>query len=95
MPDLFRTVIRPVVTEKSSTLYAQRKEYTFEARTDANKLQIREAIEALFDVRVVRVRTLQQPAKRRTRGRSVGRVPRWKKAYVRLREGDSIEIFEG
>ena len=95
MPDRYRTVIRPVVTEKSSAQYAARKEYTFEADVDASKRQIRDAIESLFGVRVQRVRTLIQPAKRRTRGRSEGRRPKWKKAFVQLREGDSIEIFEG
>ena len=89
-------VVRPVVTEKASARYTSLKEYAFEARPDATKAQIREAVETLFDVRVERVRTLQQRSKRRTRGRSRGRVPRWKKAYVRLAEGDQIEgIFEG
>lgn len=91
----YHAVIRPVVTEKSSALYGARKEYTFECRPDATKHQIREAIEAMFGVTVVGVRTLVQPSKRRTRGRSFGRVPRWKKAYVRLKDGDEIEIFEG
>lgn len=95
MPDRFRAVVRPVVTEKSSAQYAALKEYTFEAPPEATKPQIRTAIEGMFDVRVTKVRTLQQPAKRRTRGRTEGRRPRWKKVYVRLREGDSIEIFEG
>jgi len=95
MPDLNRTVVRPVVTEKSSAAYGARKEYAFQAHPDATKPQIREAIERLFDVRVESVRTLQQRAKRRTRGRTQGTRARWKKAYVTLREGDSIEIFEG
>lgn len=95
MSDLYRTVVRPVVTEKSSARYGMLREYAFETRTDATKYEIKEAIEALFGVRVVKVRTLQQPAKVRTRGRSAGRIPRWKKAYVRLHEGDEIEIFEG
>jgi large subunit ribosomal protein L23 len=83
------------VTEKSSALYAERQEYTFETDLRATKPQIRDAIESLFGVKVTKVRTLVQPAKRRTRGRSEGRRPRWKKAFVQLREGDSIEIFEG
>jgi large subunit ribosomal protein L23 len=95
MPEPFRTVIQPVVTEKSSAQYAARKEYTFRADPRASKQQIRAAIEALFGVRVERVRTLVQPAKLRTRGQTKGRRPRWKKAFVQLREGDSIEIFEG
>ena len=86
---------RPLVTEKSSAVYGERLEYTFEVHPEATKHEIRDAIESLFDVTVTKVRTLQQPAKRRTRGRSEGRRKRWKKAYVRLREGDSIEIFEG
>lgn len=95
MPGRFGAVIRPVVTEKSSALYGARKEYTFEAPPDATKPQIRQAIESLFDVRVESIRTLLQPAKRRTRGRHEGRRRRWKKVYVRLHEGDEIAVFEG
>lgn len=95
MPDPYKTVIRPVVTEKSSAQYAQMREYTFEADPRASKPEIRDAIEMLFDVKVTSVRTLVQPSKRRTRGRSQGRRPKWKKAFVRLAEGDTIEIFEG
>lgn len=95
MPDVYRAVIRPVVTEKSSEQYARLREYTFEADPKASKHEIREAIERLFDVKVTSVRTMVQPSKRRTRGRSQGRRPKWKKALVRLAEGDTIEIFEG
>jgi large subunit ribosomal protein L23 len=95
MREPYQAVVRPLVTEKSSALYGLRKEYTFEANPNATKHEIRDAVERLFGVQVVSVRTLIQPAKRRTRGRTAGRRPRWKKAYVRLREGDSIEIFEG
>jgi large subunit ribosomal protein L23 len=95
MLEPYRAVVRPVVTEKSSARYGELQEYTFEAHPGASKPEIRAAIEQLFGVTVVRVRTMQQPAKRRTRGRSAGRRPRWKKAYVRLAEGDTIEIFEG
>jgi large subunit ribosomal protein L23 len=95
MPDVYSTIVRPVVTEKSSAQYAVLKEYTFEVHPDATKQQIRQAVEALFGVQVVQVRTMVQRAKRRTRGRTEGRRPRWKKALVRLGEGDTIEIFEG
>lgn len=96
MPGLHDAVVRPVVTEKSSARYGALKEYAFACRPDATKHQIREAVEALFDVTVVHVRTMQQPSKRRTRGRTrQGRIPRWKKAYVRLKEGDEIQVFEG
>jgi large subunit ribosomal protein L23 len=96
MPDLYRAIVRPVVTEKSSARYAQYREYTFAVDPRATKREIREAIERLFDVTVVAVRTSVQRAKRRTLGRTLGRRPRWKKAYVRLKEGDAIAgIYEG
>ncbi|HXV86437.1 MAG TPA: 50S ribosomal protein L23 [Gemmatimonadales bacterium] len=95
MGDIYQAVIRPLVTEKSSALYQTRKEYTFVARPEASKGDIRRAIEQLFEVTVVRVRTLQQRATRKTMGRHQGRRPRWKKAYVRLKDGDSLAIFEG
>ena len=95
MPDTYRAVIRPLLTEKSSAAFAARKEYAFETQAWATKPQIKKAIEHLFDVRVQRVRTLQQRSKRRTMGKTQGRRPRWKKAYVTLHEGDSIEVFEG
>ena len=95
MPDLYGAVIKPLVTEKSSAAYGLRKEYAFECPTAANKHQIRAGIEALFGVRVLKVRTLIQPAKRKTLGRSAGRRPKWKKAFVTLHPDDSIEIFEG
>ena len=95
MRDRYRAVVRPWVTEKSSASYGAHKEYTFVCDLLANKHQIKDAIEALFEVRVTRVRTLVQRSKRKTQGRNVGRRPRWKKAFVMLHEGDTIEIFEG
>ena len=95
MPELYRTIVRPVVTEKSSAAYGALKEYTFAAHPDATKDEIRRAIETLFGVGVVHVRTLIQRSKRKTMGKREGRRPRWKKAYVRLKEGDSIPVFEG
>ena len=95
MPDRFRAVIRPLVTEKSSSAFGALKEYTFQADPRASKTEIRSAIEGLFGVHVVHIRTLQQRAKRKTRGRSQGIRPRWKKAYVRLKDGESLPVFEG
>ncbi len=95
MRNRFQAVVRPWVTEKSSASYGARKEYTFVCDLAANKRDIKEAIEALFDVRVTGVRTLVQRSKRKVQGRNVGRRPRWKKAFVTLNEADSIEIFEG
>lgn len=95
MRDIYQAVVRPLVTEKSSALYGARKEYTFVAHPQATKPDIRRAIEQLFGVTVVRVRTLQQRSARKTMGKHEGRRPRWKKAYVRLKDGDSIAVFEG
>jgi large subunit ribosomal protein L23 len=97
MPTLHRTIVRPLITEKSSAAYQERGEYTFEVHPDATKTQIRAAIEQLFGVKVVGVWTSTQRGKERRMGqtRATGRRPNWKKAIVRLREGDTIEVFEG
>ena len=95
MRDRLRAVVRPLMTEKSSAAYGARKEYAFVCDPDANKFDIKHAIESLFEVRVIDVRTAMQRSKRKTMGRHVGRRPRWKKAFVTLHEDDSIEIFEG
>lgn len=95
MAEATRTIVGPVVTEKSSAAYAARKEYAFRVHLDATKPQIQAAVEALFKVTVTDVRTLVVRAKRRTRGRTAGRRPAWKKAIVCLKAGDAIEIFEG
>src|SRR3954469_25506606 len=95
MPTLHRTVVRPIITEKSSTGYQERGEYTFEVHPDATKPQIRQAIEQLFGVKVTNVWTANQRGKEKRMGSTMGRRPNWKKAIVKLREGDSIEILEG
>jgi large subunit ribosomal protein L23 len=95
MPTLYRTIVRPLITEKSSAAYQDRAEYTFEVHPDASKPQIRAAIEELFGVKVTGVWTSNQRGKEKRVGRTVGRRPNWKKAIVTLREGDTIPIFEG
>jgi len=95
MPDIHRTIVAPVVTEKSSAAFAARKEYAFKVDREATKPQIKAAIEALFKVSVTDVRTMVMRAKRRSQGRFVGRRAAWKKAIVTLKEGDAIEVFEG
>ena len=95
MPTKHETVVRPLITEKTSAAYQDRNEYTFEVHPDATKPQIRQAIEDLFGVKVTDVWTANQRGKEKRMGRSVGRRPNWKKAIVKLREGDTIEIFEG
>ena len=95
MPTLHQIVVRPVVTEKSSAAYQARKEYTFEVHPEANKHQIRDALQKLFGVTVTDVRTMQMRRNEVTRGRTRGTTARWKKAIVTLKDGDSIAVFEG
>jgi large subunit ribosomal protein L23 len=94
MPSLHRTIVRPLVTEKSSVAYQERGEYHFEVHPDATKPSIRQAIEQLFGVKVNRVCTSNQRGKTRRVGKATGTRPNWKKAIVTLREG-KIDIFEG
>jgi len=95
MPTKHETIVRPLITEKTSAAYQDRGEYTFQVHPDASKPQIRAAIEELFGVKVTNVWTSNQRGKEKRMGKFVGRRPSWKKAIVKLREGDSIEIFEG
>ena len=95
MPALHQTVVKPLVTEKSSAAYQSRKEYTFQVHPEASKREISEALHKLFGVTVTRVRTMQMRRREVTRGRTRGGTARWKKAVVTLKEGDSIAVFEG
>ena len=87
-------LLAPVVSEKSYSQIADRK-YTFKVHKDAHKTQIRQAVEELFEVKVVRVNVISVPAKPKRRGQFKGIRPGWKKAVVQLRAGDAIEIFQG
>lgn len=95
MPTPYDTILRPVITEQTSTAFQERGEYTFAVHPKASKPQIRLAIEQLFGVTVTRVWTANQRGRTRRVGETSGRRPHWKKAIVTLREGDTIEIFEG
>jgi large subunit ribosomal protein L23 len=86
-------LIRPLITEKS-TRQIELGQYSFEVHRDANKIQIREAVEKTFNVQVKAVNTLNMPRKEKRRGRVIGTVPGWKKAIVTLVSGQSIDIFE-
>ena len=92
--DASQVIIRPVVSEKSYVL-ATADKYTFRVHKDAHKTQIKQAVEALFDVTVLEVRTSAVPSKPKRRGYTAGRTREWKKAIVQVREGDSIPIFQG
>ena len=87
-------LLAPVVSEKSYSLISDRK-YTFKVHKDAHKTQVRQAVEELFEVHVENVNILKVQPKPKRRGASVGIRPGWKKAIVQVREGESIEIFEG
>ena len=86
-------VQKPIITEKSSIL-REANTYTFKVDRRANKIQIRQAVEALFDVKVKSVRTVSVPGKPRRQGMFQGRRPGWKKAYVTLSQGESIDVLE-
>lgn len=95
MRNLHSVIVKPLVTEKSTEKLEREGAYSFVVDKDANKVEIAQAIEALFNVEVADVRTMQYRGKERRLGRFVGRRAAWKKAIVKLREGDTIEIFEG
>ena len=89
-----QVLLAPVVTEKSYELIESQK-YSFRVHPDAHKTQVRQAVEQLFEVKVRRVNIVKVQPKPKRRGLIRGQRPGWKKAIVQLREGDSIEIFEG
>ena len=91
--DPTQVIIRPVLSEKTFAL-AEAGKYTFRVNDRAHKTQIRQAIEQLFEVNVLEVRTAHVHAKPKRRGQTRGRTRQWKKAMVQLREGDSIPIFQ-
>jgi large subunit ribosomal protein L23 len=95
MKDLRQVIQRPVITEKSTIEREQQNIVTFAVHLDANKHEIRRAVEELFSVKVLEVRTTRMRGKERRVGKFVGDRPSWKKARVRLRPGDTIEFFEG
>jgi large subunit ribosomal protein L23 len=90
--DHTQVIIRPVVSEKSYVLASVGK-YVFRVHPDAHKTQIKQAVEALFDVKVRNVATMSVKSKPKRRGYTSGRSRSWKKAIVQVREGDSIPIF--
>ena len=89
-----QVLLAPVVTEKSYELIEDGK-YSFRIHPEAHKTQVRQAVEELFDVHVQGVNIVKVKSKPKRRGMRAGRKPGWKKAIVQLRQGESIEIFEG
>jgi len=92
---LYEVLHRPLITEKNTAIQAPQGKYAFEVAAEANKEQIKQAVEKAFNVSVTRVSVMTVPGKgRRMRGRQV-MSPSWKKAIVTLKPGDKIELFEG
>jgi large subunit ribosomal protein L23 len=88
-------ILAPLITEKGTAVNEEGNHVVFRVRPEASKDAIREVVERLFKVSVLKVRTLRMLGKKRRRGRIVGSRSDWKKAYVTLKEGDKIEFFEG
>lgn len=88
-------IIRPLMTEKSMRQKEEHNAVTFQVRPDANKIEIRSAVESIFNVKVAEVRTASFQGKLKRMGRHQGRRPDWKKAIVTLRPGHKIELVEG
>ncbi len=98
MITIYDVLRRPLITEKSNYQSGKLHQFTFEVAKEATKVLVKDAIETLFDVSVVRVNIINTPAKRSRRARSrrlLVRVAGYKKAIVTLAEGDSLEMFEG
>lgn len=95
MMKYYNIIRRPVITEKATTLKDKENKYVFEVDRKANKFQIRNAVEYLFNVKVIDVQTNIVHGKLKRIGRSIGRKPNWKRAIVTLKEGYSIDFFGG
>jgi large subunit ribosomal protein L23 len=85
----------PLISEKGTALAESANQFLFRVRPDANKIEVKYAVETLFKVKVVDVRMARYLGKIRRVGRSMGRRSDWKKAYVTLKEGDKIDFFGG
>ena len=93
--DPYKIILRPVITEKSTVLKEQNRDVCFEVALNANKAEIKKAVETLFKVKVDSVRTQIKLGKERRVGRTSGHTKTWKRALVRLKEGEKmIEYFE-
>jgi len=94
LSDQLKIIRAPRITEKGTLVNESGNQVVFEVARDANKVQIKRAVESLFKVKVEKVRTLRYLGKTRRMGRSVGRKAHWKKAYVTLAPGERLDFFE-
>lgn len=95
MREVHHIIISPLVTEKSTTQREGQNQYSFKVNKRANKIEIKEAVERLFKVKVREVRTATIRGKVKRLGKRFGKRPDWKKAVVTVKEGDRIDFFEG
>jgi len=95
MRNINEVIVRPLVTEKSHDMLDRLGAYTFVVAKEANKIEIAQAVEKQFNVKVNDVRTMRYSGKAKRMGKHAGRKASWKKAVVTLAQGDSIELFEG
>jgi large subunit ribosomal protein L23 len=95
MKETYHIIRRPLITEKSTQQKEVSRQYAFEVDRGANKIEIQSAVERLFKVKVLQVRTCNVLGKVKRLGRRYGKRPDWKKAIVTLKEGDRIDFFEG
>jgi large subunit ribosomal protein L23 len=93
--ELSNILIRPIMTEKSSTGLATDRTYAFEVGVSANKVEIRDAIESYYGVKVTTVNTMVVRGKTKRFGKYFGKRKNWKKAYVTLNEGHSLDLIQG
>ncbi|MBD3334233.1 MAG: 50S ribosomal protein L23 [Candidatus Eisenbacteria bacterium] len=94
MKDPRNIIVRPLITEKGTKIREQGNQYVFEVAPAANKIEIRRAVQEIFSVDVVSVRTMKFHGKPRRMGRFQGRTSGWKKAVVTLKEGQTIDVFD-
>jgi len=95
MRDPHEVIIRPVLTEKAMQLKEKENKIVIEVARDANKIEIKNAVEALFNVKVKKVATVNVKPKKKRLGRFEGRTRAWKKAIVTLKEGEKLDFIEG
>jgi large subunit ribosomal protein L23 len=95
MSSAFEILVAPLITEKGTLVNETSNQVVFRVRRQANKEEIRRAVESFFKVKVEKVHTVNLLGKRRRTAKSAGKRPDWKKAYVTLAEGQTIDFFEG
>ena len=93
--DLMKVLLSPIISEKSANAADSGRQYLFRVDTGANKQAIRRAVELMFNVQVERVQVINVKGKVKRFGRTIGKRPHWKKAYVRLKEGQDIQFDTG